>query len=146
MTDELGQLIDYGRVTYRPPTALHEHVVARDRTCRFPTCNRQARNCELDHVTAWVEGGETNAENLIALCSRHHHLKHEAVGWRVRRLDSGAVAWTNPSGTTTTLPGATYPVDLTASFVVSDDKAAIRKVSGPVVYVDYRFHPIERAA
>jgi 5-methylcytosine-specific restriction endonuclease McrA len=57
-------------------------VRARDRTCRFPACNRPARRCELDHITAREHGGPTNQANLHCLCSRHHHLKHEA-GWTV---------------------------------------------------------------
>jgi len=32
VTDERGRLLDYGRSTYRPPTDLAEHVIARDRT------------------------------------------------------------------------------------------------------------------
>lgn len=36
VTDPTGRLLDYGRTTYRPPTALADHVRARDWTCRFP--------------------------------------------------------------------------------------------------------------
>jgi hypothetical protein len=42
LTDERAHLVDYGRTTYRPPKDLAEHVIARDRTCRYPHCNRQA--------------------------------------------------------------------------------------------------------
>ncbi|MDT4909717.1 MAG: hypothetical protein QOI69_2958, partial [Pseudonocardiales bacterium] len=38
VTDPMGKLIDYGRTTYRPPKDLADHVIARDRTCRFPHC------------------------------------------------------------------------------------------------------------
>ena len=60
VTDERGRLFDYGRSTYRPPKDLTDHVIARDRTCRFVGCNRQARHCDLDHERAWEEGGETS--------------------------------------------------------------------------------------
>ncbi|HEX5494291.1 MAG TPA: DUF222 domain-containing protein, partial [Mycobacteriales bacterium] len=33
-----GSLIEHTRNTYRPPTALDDHIRARDHTCRFPGC------------------------------------------------------------------------------------------------------------
>jgi hypothetical protein len=42
VTDELGHLVDYGRTTYEPPTDLAQFVIARDRTCRAPGCERPA--------------------------------------------------------------------------------------------------------
>src|SRR5581483_2137124 len=39
VTDEVGQLVDYGRTVYRPPQDLTDHVIARDRTCRGPGCH-----------------------------------------------------------------------------------------------------------
>src|ERR1019366_6954813 len=73
VTDPTGQALDYGRTRYRPPADLAEHVQVRDRHCRFPTCQRPAKTCELDHVRSWHHDGHTNPTNLIALCSRHHH-------------------------------------------------------------------------
>jgi len=112
VTDPIGRLIDYGRGTYRPPTDLAEHVIARDQTCRFPHCNRTARHCEIDHRIAWSDGGHTNEGNLQVLCSRHHHLKHE-TSWRVERSPDGDTKWTSPSGRSYTKPAATYPIDRT---------------------------------
>lgn len=114
VTDELGRLIDYGRSTYRPPADLSRYVMARDRTCRFPTCNRRACRCELDHATAWADGGPTSAANLNGLCCRHHHAKHDA-DWRLKRRADGGIEWTSPTGHTYVVPPATYPVDATMS-------------------------------
>src|SRR5215831_6293863 len=50
VTDDTGQLLDYGRTTYRPPTNLTDHVTARDRTCTFPACRHAAKLCDLDHA------------------------------------------------------------------------------------------------
>ncbi len=113
VTDPMGRLVEYGRRTYRPPADLRRHVIARDLTCRFPTCHRPAHRCELDHVVPWGIGGTTDAANLIALCARHHHAKHEA-GWRLRRLPNGSIEWTSPTGHTYLVPAATYPIDTTA--------------------------------
>ena len=98
VTDPLtGGLLDYGRTTYRPPKDLADYVIARDLTCVFPTCNRAARDCDLDHRRPYDAGGATNPQNLAALCRRHHRLKHEA-GWRIRRAADGSYVWTAPTG------------------------------------------------
>ncbi len=97
VTDQHGQLLDYGRSTYRPPANLRDHVVARDRTCRMPGCSRAACRCDIDHVTSYERGGTTCAENAHALCCRHHHLKHDA-GWTVTRTDGGITRWRSPLG------------------------------------------------
>ena len=105
-----GHLLDYGIKTYRPPTALREYIIARDRTCQFPGCNTAGWRCDLDHVVPWTgtsEGGQTSADNLITLCRRHHRLKTHNR-WRVSihipdevGLDGcveTVVRWTSPSG------------------------------------------------
>jgi len=120
VTDDLGHLIDYGRSTYRPPAALRDYVIARDRTCRFPGCTRPADTCEVDHVTAWADGGPTNAANLAPLCTRSHHCKHD-THWHATRLPDGSLDWTDPTGHHHLVPPATYPVDHTLGIVVSDD-------------------------
>jgi hypothetical protein len=122
VTDDLGHLIDYGRTTYRPPVALRDYVIARDRTCRFPGCTRRADTCELDHVTAWVDGGTTSKENLTPLCVRNHHCKHEA-GWHAHRRRDGTMDWTDPTGHHHLVPPATYPVDHTLDRCVPDGNA-----------------------
>ena len=114
VTDDLGHLIDYGRSMYRPPVGLRDHVVARDRTCRFPGCRRRTETAELDHVLAWEHGGRTNAGSLLALCVRHHKLKHEAAGWSVRLAANGQATWTSPAGKARTTEAATYPTDRTS--------------------------------
>ncbi len=120
VTDPLGTLVDYGRTVYKPPAALRDFIIARDRTCRFPSCNRPACRCELDHIVAWDDNGQTNEPNLHALCCRHHHFKHEN-NWTVERRPDGATVWTNPAGDTFVVDAATYPIDRTAEIVVQND-------------------------
>lgn len=119
LTDEQGTLIDYGRRCYRPPKALAQFVRARDRECQFPGCHRGSSTCEIDHRLAWADGGATNADNLICLCARHHHAKHEG-GWTVARTDNGVLRWTSPAGRTYDNDPARYPVG-----VVPDDNEAL---------------------
>ena len=93
-----GAVLDVGTWSYRPPSALDRHVRTRDVTCRFPGCAVPARECDLDHLIPFPEG-PTNAQNLHALCRRHHQLKHED-GWTVEPLPSSGLRWTSPLGTT----------------------------------------------
>ncbi|PZS25661.1 MAG: HNH endonuclease [Pseudonocardiales bacterium] len=112
VTDPLGKLIDYGHDVYRPPKHLADHVIARDRTCRFPLCNRQACHCDLDHLQPWERDGPTNEANLQTVCCRHHHAKHQA-GWTPQRLPDGSIEWTSPTGHTYRDEQRTYPIDRT---------------------------------
>ena len=112
VTDPAGRLLEYGQTTYRPPAELREHLLARDRRCRFPGCGRAARRSEIDHVVAFSAGGPTAAGNLQVLCRRHHLLKHD-TDWAVIRNEDGATVWTSPTGKTFTKPPDTLPVDRT---------------------------------
>jgi len=68
----------------------HRHVDARtwrfltirDRHCRFPGCYADVTRCHPHHVLQWWYGGETNPDNLILLCGRHHRLIHEG-NWKI---------------------------------------------------------------
>ena len=94
---QTGNLLDYGRESYEPPQALKDFLIARDRTCRFPGCRRSAALSDLDHAQSWDEGGSTSAENLGALCRRHHRLKtHD--GWSVISNPDGSCTWISPLG------------------------------------------------
>lgn len=56
---------------YRPTERIRDHVIARDRTCVFPWCGRNARRCDLDHVIPYDNqhpdrGGPTATDNLAS--------------------------------------------------------------------------------
>src|SRR5207248_2276970 len=70
-----GHLLDYGRTVYKPPADLSDFVIARDKRCRFPSCRKPGRKCDIDHGQAWADGGTTCKENNCCLCERHHRLK-----------------------------------------------------------------------
>jgi hypothetical protein len=44
-----------------------------------------------------VQGGRTDLDNLVLLCSFHHTLVHER-GWRLARAPDGQVDWFDPEG------------------------------------------------
>ena len=113
-----GTVVDVGRTRYRPPTGLADLVRARDRACVFPTCQTPAERCDIDHLTAWSQGGTTSLDNLTTLCQAHHRLKH-TPGWALTRDQaSGILSWhtpdktvyqRHPDGTITRLPHKTGP-------------------------------------
>jgi hypothetical protein len=90
-----GQLLDYGRTTYRPPAGLADFVKARDHHCVFPGCARPADACEIDHRIPHPQGA-TSEENCECLCQHHHRAKHEG-GWTLERCDCD-FTWTSPTG------------------------------------------------
>ncbi len=99
LTDPIsGGILDMDARQYRPAAALKRWLAVRDVTCTFPGCGRRASACDLDHITAWAEGGPTRADNLAHLCRSHHTLKHETK-WRVERPRAGGAAagstWTS---------------------------------------------------
>ncbi len=113
-----GVVIDVGRTRYRPPAGLADLVRARDGACVFPTCQVPACRCDIDHLTAWSEGGTTSLDNLVVLCQAHHRLKH-TPGWALTRDEATKVlSWhtpdktvyqRHPDGTINRLPRKTGP-------------------------------------
>ncbi|MFI2489011.1 HNH endonuclease [Promicromonospora kroppenstedtii] len=112
LTDPVtGVLTDYSTATYKPGRVLRSAVEARDGTCTFVGCDARAATCDLDHIEPFdhdqeasqhaagkAAPGQTRADNLHALCRRHHLLKTHA-GWGVERDPStGITTWTTPAG------------------------------------------------
>jgi len=92
-----GAVLDVGRTRYTPPADLAEHVLVRDRSCRFPTCTRPAEGCDLDHTIPWEQGGVTAARNLGPVHRGHHNDKTHH-GWRLHQPEPGRFIWTAPTG------------------------------------------------
>lgn len=78
-----SQVYDVGRKTRTINAGLRRVLVARDRGCAFPGCTRPPSHCEAHHVIYWANGGETNVDNLVLLCRRHHDLVHQSE-WEVQ--------------------------------------------------------------
>jgi hypothetical protein len=95
-----GAVLDYGATRYIPPRHLAEHVIARDRTCRFATCSWPAETSELDHTTPFRPdgtGGPTAAGNLGPLHRRHHNDKTHH-GFEFTQPEPGRYVITSPAG------------------------------------------------
>jgi hypothetical protein len=100
--------LDVGRTKRLVPPGMRTAVVARDRRCVFPGCDRQPSWCDVHHLKAWMEGGETEVDNLCLLCRHHHTLVHE-TGWTVRGMP-GSLRFFRPDGTElTSNPSPPWP-------------------------------------
>ena len=71
-----GEVLDAGRTTRTFTPAMRRAIVARDRGCVWPHCDRPASWCEAHHRKHWADGGETSVENGVLLCGRHHDRVH----------------------------------------------------------------------
>jgi len=83
---------------YRTSAATKRWFSILHATCDFPGCGRRAANCDLDHTTAWADGGKTSVDNLAPRCRLHHTMKHQTK-WRVEKPPGSArPVWTSPTG------------------------------------------------
>lgn len=88
--------LSIGRRSRSIPPAIRRAIQLRDRGCCFPGCTHD-RFLHGHHIRHWLHGGETSVDNLIQLCTRHHHLVHEG-GWSVVRDDAGEWIFADPKG------------------------------------------------
>ena len=85
--DERGNPLSVGRKTRTIPGPLKRALLARDRTCRFPGCTNRLF-LEGHHIRHWADGGETEIDNMISICTHHHRFVHE-YGYSVELEDNG---------------------------------------------------------
>ena len=52
-------------------------------TCAIPDCEVIFEHCNVHHIDFWENGGATDLNNMVPLCSRHHHAAHEG-GWKLK--------------------------------------------------------------
>ena len=76
ITDGPSRVLDVGRATRSIPPAIRRALVARDRHCRAPGCDRPPAWCDGHHIRHWEDGGPTSLDNLVLLCRRHHREMH----------------------------------------------------------------------
>jgi hypothetical protein len=94
--DADGNALDVGRRQRVVSTPMKRALVARDRGCTYPGCHH-TRYLDAHHVEHWTDGGATQLDNLLTLCSMHHRLVHEA-GFTIQRNGDGTYYFTRPDG------------------------------------------------
>ena len=92
-----GEPLGIGRKSRIIPTAVERAVRARDHNrCVFPGCEHR-RFLHCHHVEHWAQGGDTNLDNLLLLCTKHHTLVHEG-GFRIDKDFLDRWAFFRPDG------------------------------------------------
>jgi hypothetical protein len=61
---------------------MRRALIARDKGCAFPGCDRPPGWCAAHHILHWVDGGHTALCNLVLLCDHHHGVAH-AEEWHI---------------------------------------------------------------
>ncbi len=59
-------------------------------------CEVRFDHCEVHHIIEWDNGGSTDLQNLIPLCTVHHERVHH--GWRIELLENRALRMSRPDG------------------------------------------------
>ena len=85
-----------GRRSRRVNAALQRALEARDQGCAFPGCTHH-RHVHIHHVVHWANGGTTDPDNLVTLCSSHHRAVHEG-GFSVQAAGHGHFVFATPHG------------------------------------------------
>jgi hypothetical protein len=96
LNDALNETLNIGRKSRSIPPATRRALQRRDGGCRFPGCTC-THFVDAHHIHHWADGGETNMDNLVLLCRRHHRLVHEG-GFGVSHNRVGAIEFTYPDG------------------------------------------------
>jgi hypothetical protein len=78
-----GVPIDVGRAKRLATAHQRRALGAFYDSCAIPECQVKFAQCEPHHIEYWENGGATDMNNLVPLCSRHHHAAHEG-GWKLR--------------------------------------------------------------
>lgn len=89
-----GEVLELGRSRRIASRSQTLALVARDKGCSFPSCNRPATWCERHHIIAWQDGDTTDLTNLTLLCRYHHHY-FQVQGWCCTMID-GLPWWIPP--------------------------------------------------
>ncbi len=67
--------------------------------CAIPDCEARFDRCTIHHVVEWQppDLGPTDLDNLLPLCTRHHHQVHDA-GWRLALDPDRTLTIAHPTG------------------------------------------------
>ena len=73
-----SEVLDLGRSSRFFKPAQRKAMIIRDKECRAEGCTIPAAWCEAHHWgRAWVNGGRTDLNDGVLLCSWHHHRAHD---------------------------------------------------------------------
>ncbi|WP_130345488.1 DUF222 domain-containing protein [Herbihabitans rhizosphaerae] len=77
-----GKPLDVGREQRLVTATIRAALIARDKGCSFPGCDRPPEWTDAHHIIPWIDGGITSAELMTLLC-RHHHTTIHQQDWEI---------------------------------------------------------------
>ncbi|MEL7155030.1 MAG: HNH endonuclease [Actinomycetota bacterium] len=95
--DRGGVPIDVGRARRTATDGQWAAIRALHHSCAWAGCEKRIDWCQLHHIVPWSAGGATDLDNLVPLCSEHHHRVHEG-GWSIELLADRSLRITRPDG------------------------------------------------
>lgn len=72
--------LDVGRAKRLATVHQRRALEATNTTCVIDGCDVPFTRCVIHHLDPWENGGKTSLDNLVPLCTRHHHDVHDN-GW-----------------------------------------------------------------
>ena len=103
--DAEGVPINVGRAQRTATPAQWSALNSMHSTCAWAGCDRPISWCQAHHIQEWDPDGLTDLDNLVPLCSTHHHRVHEGR-WNIKLLPDRTLKIYQPDGThyTNTVP------------------------------------------
>ena len=95
LDDPLDGIVAFGRTRRYASAWQRRALAARDGGCSVPDCTVPAAWTEAHHVIPWLDGGNTDLDNMCLVCG-YHHRNFEGRGWSVDITD-GHPEWTPPA-------------------------------------------------
>lgn len=95
LRDARGVVLSHGRAKRIATRGQTLALIARDRGCTFPECDKPPEWCQRHHIVAWADGGSTDLDNLTLVCG-YHHREFERGGWSCQMVD-GQPHWIPPA-------------------------------------------------
>ena len=75
--DGTGKPLDVGRAKRLATEEQRVALRSMYRTCAIDGCEQHFDRCHIHHLEEWEDLGLTDLDNLLPLCSFHHHRAHE---------------------------------------------------------------------
>lgn len=95
LRDARGAVLSHGRTKRIATRSQTLALIARDRGCTFPDCDKPPEWCQRHHIVSWADGGNTDLDNLTLVCG-YHHREFERGGWSCQMTD-GQPQWIPPA-------------------------------------------------
>ncbi len=93
--------LNLGRTTRLANRAQRRALRGLYATCGIPGCAVHYDRCKLHHIIWWSNGGNTDLDNLLPVCSVHHaNIHHD--GWTIELGPNRQLTLRLPDGTTHT--------------------------------------------